>query len=257
MLRSLKELLGYKLSAKDGHIGEVNDFLFSDEDWVIRYMVVDTGPWILGRKVLISLEALGQPVWASRTFPVNLTREQVKSSPDVDLAKPVSREYEERIHQYYSWPAYWRMSVSVPGYPVHIPPPAFARRVEAEKEQEEETHLHSVKELSDYRVSAVEGEVGQVTDFIVQDESWQLHYMVVDLTKWLEEDKQILVAPTWINVNGIDVSRDEITIILTQDAVRFSPPFDPNLAVNREYEEVLYDYYGEPKYWQADQGGRI
>lgn len=249
MLRSLEELLGYKLWAKDGHMGKVHDFLFNDEDWRVRYMIVDTGPWIFGRQVLISLQALGQPVWASKSFPVDLIREQVKTSPDVDLAKPVSRQYEEKIYQHYRWPAYWRMNTALPGYPTLIPPPAFARQEETDNENDEDSHLRSTKELIDYQVRAVEGEVGKVTDFIVEDEDWQLHYMLVDISKWLEEDKQILVALAWIN--DIDVSRDEIAIDLTQEAIKFSPPFDPDLAVNRQYEEVLYDYHGKPKYWQA------
>ena len=234
MLRSLEELLGYKLWAKDGHMGEVRDFLFNEEDWRVRYMVVNTGPWILGREVLISLHALGQPVWASKTFPVDLTCEEVKTSPGVDLAKPVSRQYEEEIHQHYRWPAYWRMNVALPGYPTHIPPQVFARQEEAEADDEEEgeSQLHSIKELIEYQVRAVEGQVGQVKDFIVEDKDWQLRYMVVDIGKWLEEDKQILVALAWIS--DIDVTRDEVAIDLTQEAVRFSPPFDPELAVNRE-----------------------
>lgn len=249
MLRSLEELLGYKLWAKDGHMGKVYDFLFNDEDWRVRYMIVDTGPWIFGRQVLISLQALGQPVWSSKTFPVELTREQVKTSPDVDLAKPVSRQYEEKIHQHYRWPAYWRMNTALPGYPTLIPPAVFARQEETDNENDEDSHLRSTKELIDYQVRAVEGEVGKVKGFIVEDEDWQLRYMLVDISKWLEEDKQILVALTWIN--DIDVSRDEIAIDLTQEAIKFSPPFDPDLAVNRQYEEVLYDYHGKPKYWQT------
>ena len=54
MLRSLQELLGYELMAQDGEIGKVYDFFISDKDWAIRYLVVDTGLWIFGRKVLIS-----------------------------------------------------------------------------------------------------------------------------------------------------------------------------------------------------------
>ena len=57
MLRSLKELVGYKVMAQDGQIGKVADFFIDDQDWVTRYLVVDTGPSIFGRKVLISPEA--------------------------------------------------------------------------------------------------------------------------------------------------------------------------------------------------------
>lgn len=244
MLRSLKELIGYDLLAKDGLMGETHDFLFSDEDWRIRYLVVDTGPWILGRKVLISLLALGQPVWASETLPVNLTREQVKSSPDVDLAKPVSRQYEERLRQHYNWPAYWGMAAAIPGRPAHIPPMVFAGQ-----EKDDATNLRSSEELFDYKVNADDSEVGKLTDFIVEDDVWQLRYMVVDTSDILDSDKQVLVSLEWIN--KIDVARKEVSLDLTQQAIELSPEFDPNRPVNRQYEEVLYDYYGRPKYWQV------
>ena len=138
MLRSLKELLGYELLAKDGLMGKVHNFLFSDDDWRVRYMVVDTGPWILGRKVLISMIALGQPVWASETFPIDLTREQVKTSPDVDLANPVSRQYEERLHQYYKWAHYWSMTTTIPGNPSFIPPQLFGVKDKTDDRNKEE-----------------------------------------------------------------------------------------------------------------------
>lgn len=248
MFRSLKELLGYQLLAKDGHMGKVHNFLFNDEDWKIRYLVVDTGPWILGRKVLISLLALGQPVWASETFPVDLTREQVKSSPDVDLAKPVSRQYEERLFKHYSWPTYWSMGAAIPGPPAYVPQQLFSKQ-EDQTYKEIDSHLRSAKELFGYQVNALEGDVGTLTDFIVEDEDWDIRYMVVDISSWLGSEKQILVALEW--VSNIDVAREEALIDLSQDAVKFSPAFDPSLPVNRQYEEVIYDYYGRPKYWQV------
>lgn len=245
MLRSLKELIGYELLAKDGYIGKTHDFLFNDEDWRIRYLVVDTGPWILGRKVLVSLLALGQPVWASETFPVDLTRDQVKSSPDVNLAKPVSRQYEERLHQHYNWPAYWGMAAAIPGRPAYIPLMVFA----GQEKDKDETHLRSSKELFGYKMNAKDGEVGELADFIAEDDSWQLRYMIIDTSDKLDSDKQVLVSLEWIN--NIDVALKEISIDLAQQAVQLSPAFDPHKPVNRQYEEVLYDYYGRPKYWQV------
>jgi hypothetical protein len=244
MLRSLKELLNYQLLAKDGQIGKAQNFLFSDEDWRVRYLVVDTGPWILGRKVLVSLFALGQPVWASEIFPVQLTREQVKNSPDVDLAKPVSRKHEERLHQYYNWPMYWGLNTAIPSPPTHISPKVFVGH-----EKEDETHLRSAKELFGYQMNAMDGEVGEVMDFIVEDDDWQIQYMVVDASNLTNSDKQVLVALEW--VDRIDVARKELFVELDLESIELSPDFDPNNPINRQYEEVLYDYYGRPKYWQV------
>lgn len=248
MLRSLNEVLGYELMAQDGGVGTVKDLFFSDEDWTIRYLIVDTGPWIFGRRILISPEALEQPVWASETFPVNLTREQVKESPDVDIAKPVSREYEEKLSKHYSWTHYWIVTPGSPARPPYFPSNLFKPEKDSEEEEGITSHLRSVNEILKYMVQARDGEVGTMADFIVDDEEWQLIYMVVDVADWLKSEKQVLVSPEWVST--IEVSDHKIMLDLTQDAVKYSPPFDPTLPVNRQYEEVIYDYYGKPKYWQ-------
>jgi sporulation protein YlmC with PRC-barrel domain len=84
MMRSVKDLRGYAIRATDGVIGTVDDFYFDDEDWGIRYLVVDTGKWLSGRKVLISPVAIGLPDWMIQELPVSLTKGQVKRSPDID-----------------------------------------------------------------------------------------------------------------------------------------------------------------------------
>ena len=94
MLRNVKDLRGYAIRATDGVIGKVDDFYFDDEDWGIRYLVVDTGSWLSGRKVLISPIAVGHAGWMARRLPVALTRAQVEHSPDIDTRKPVSRQHE-------------------------------------------------------------------------------------------------------------------------------------------------------------------
>ena len=69
MLRSMKDLEGYEIRATDGPIGHVEDFYFDDAAWVIRYLVVDTGTWLSGRKVLISPIAMGTRTGRKRCSP--------------------------------------------------------------------------------------------------------------------------------------------------------------------------------------------
>ncbi len=107
MLRSVKDLRGYAIRATDGTIGEVADLYFDDDDWAIRYLVVDTGGWLSGRKVLISPHAIGHPDWLDRVLPVSLTRAKIEHSPDVDTQKPVSRQHEAAHFGYYGYPYYW------------------------------------------------------------------------------------------------------------------------------------------------------
>ena len=250
MLRSLNEILGYVLMGKDGQMGKIHDFFFSDDDWTIRYLVMDTGPWIFGRKVLISPHVLQQPDWASESIPVNLTREEVKSGPDVDVAKPVSRKYEEELLAHYNWPVYWGVTPTQSGHPFFAPPYLFAKDDNTNDETARQSHLRSAAEMVDYQIFATDGKIGSVSDFILDDENWQIRYMLVDTAdSQLDAEKKVLVALEWIS--KINVGSGEVHIDLTQDAIKFSPAFDPTLPVNRQYEEVLYDYYGRPKYWQV------
>lgn len=248
MLRSLKELYGYTVRAIDGEIGQVVDFYFDDQEWIVRYLVVDTGNWLDRHRVLLSVNALDQPKWAQQALPVLLTIKQVKQSPDIATDKPVSRQMEEELHDHYGWSPYWR-----PGIPaIGLGAAALAQVVIDSTSEEEATagatidpHLRSSREIIHYHVQASDGEVGKVEDFIADDESWRLCYLVIDTGGWLS-GRQVLLAPAW--TEEIDWAGRKIHLELDREMIKNSPKYDPSAPVNREYEMQLYDYYGRPQY---------
>ena len=91
---------GLELSARDGDIGNAQQFYFDDQSWAVRYLIADTGGWLGGRQVLISPYALDPARTDDRVIPVDLTKKQIENSPSLDTDKPVSRQYEI---QYYSF----------------------------------------------------------------------------------------------------------------------------------------------------------
>jgi hypothetical protein len=252
MLRSIHDLNNYILAARDGEIGRCKDFLFDDRHWAVRYMVADTGKWLPGRKVLISPLSLEQPDWSGRRFPVNLTKEQIEGSPPLDRDAPVSRRYEMRYMSYYGGPHYWQ-GTNIWG---HLPYPPVAPLEPSpggfeDKELEpDEVHLRSTEEVSGYSIRAEDGDMGRVSDFIVEDGSWVLRYMVVDTRKWLP-GRKVLISPEWIGQVSWPDSAVDVT--MDRESVKNSPPYDPTQPVNRQYEAVLYDYYGRPHYWEDQE----
>jgi hypothetical protein len=242
MLRSLKELNNYTIEATDGDIGHVYGFFFQDFTWTIRYLVVDTGKWLPGRRVLVAPIALGEAHWDTKRLTVNLTQEQVRNSPDMDTDKPVSRQYELALYQHYSWPIYWGPTDVVSD---DMPPPLLA---EARLEEEGNTHLHSSREVVNYYIHAQDGDLGHVEDFIIDDDAWVIRYVVIQTHNWLP-GKSVLVAMSWIS--EISWIGHLISVDLTRDEIKNCPEFDPDEPVNRAYEEVLYDYHGRPKYWTS------
>ena len=263
VLRLMDELRGYTLGALDGDIGSVSDFFFDDEHWVVRYLVVDTGGWLSGRRVLISPIALGEADWQAERLSVALTREQIERSPGIDTHKPVSRRHEAEYAGYYGWPYYWgggglwgpyaypyQMTMAVPPPAAAVQPGQGDDAAEAEEpEDPEDAHLRSASEVAGftgYRIRALDDEIGHVADFILDDETWAVRYLVVDTGTWLP-GKKVLIAPQWIA--RVSWEQAQVDVDLPRAAIERSPEFDPSMPVNRQYEARLYDFYGRPVYW--------
>ena len=107
MLRSMTDLKGFTIGAIDGDIGQVEAFYFDDASFTVRHLVVDTGGWLGGRKVLISPRALRDIDWDGRRINAALTKAQVEKSPNIDTDQPVSRQHEIEYYRYYGYPSYW------------------------------------------------------------------------------------------------------------------------------------------------------
>jgi hypothetical protein len=121
MLHDIKKLEGYAVGASDGELGTVKDMYFDDQHWAIRYLVVEAGGWLSGRKVLISPGAVIRVAWDEDTIDVRLTRQQVRDSPSIDTDKPVSRQHEMEFSDYYGYPYYWEGTYL--WGPAHVPLP--------------------------------------------------------------------------------------------------------------------------------------
>ena len=108
-LRSTTEVKGYHVHATDGEIGHVENFVFDQANWDIRYFGVDTRRWWPGEHVLLSPYAVREIDWASRQVELNITRAQIRASPPWDFVAIIDRPYEQRLHSHYGWPGYWKL----------------------------------------------------------------------------------------------------------------------------------------------------
>ncbi|MBL8012347.1 MAG: PRC-barrel domain-containing protein [Candidatus Omnitrophica bacterium] len=243
MLKSAVDFLGWSIHASDGEIGHVDDLYFDDETWTVRYAVVNCGNWLTGRRVLLSPGALSGPAdYIGRRFPVSLNRDQIKHSPDIDTHKPVSRQQEEELFAYYSWPAYWP-PLAVAGDESTVGLPGQLLKTTINKE---DLHLRSLKVVKKYSIHATDGAIGHLTDFIVQEATWKVRYLVVDAGRWLT-GRRILVAVAWMD--HISWLESTIFVALTKQQVKNSPQIG-ELMPNHSYEKELHEHYQKPGYWQ-------
>jgi sporulation protein YlmC with PRC-barrel domain len=191
MILRWKDLKGYRLRTADGPIGEVEDVLLDDVSWDVRYLVVNTGNWLPGPGVLISPVSVADSDWTSREIKVDLTREQVKSSPPLEVNEPVSRQFEIELHGHYKWPPYWTPLSGVG------PPPTeeqVQRANRSSDDDERDPNLRSAKELLGYNVNGVDGEVGRIEDVVVDLKYWRVPWLTVATRRWLIPKEVTLAA---------------------------------------------------------------
>jgi sporulation protein YlmC with PRC-barrel domain len=238
MKRSIKSLIGFTIGAKDGEIGKVKEFYFDDETWTIRYIIVETGSWLFGRKVLLSPMALLMPDWENNVFPTNLTMEQVKNSPSIDTEKPVSRQQELELYAYYPWGGYWGAGLYAGG--IQLPVSHHEKDGTTKNEPKGDQHLRSTEQVTDYDIRATDGYIGGLEDFLVDDNSWKIDYMVVDVGRWLLERK-VLISPKWIT--QIKWITTEVFVSASVEQVKNSPEYNTNIPLNEIYEALLFNHY--------------
>jgi hypothetical protein len=242
MLRGANKLSRYAINAIDGEIGKVQELLHDSRTWEIRYLVVNTGHWLLGRRVLLAPAVLGDADDDNKTLSVSLTREQVENSPPVGEGEPLSRQQEIALQGYYGWPAYWDLaagSAASSGLVLAAEPPQIPD--DREQPPAGEPGLRSTNDLSGYGIQARDGEIGHLEDLAIDDEDWLIRYIVVDTRNWWP-GKKVIVATEWVEeVRWIE---SKVVVDLSREAIRNSPEFDPSQPVNREYERKLYEHYG-------------
>ncbi len=250
-LKRAKEILGYDLGAEDGRIGECYDFLFDDTSWVIRYIVADTRKWLPGRKVLISPIAIGSADKSTHTLQISLTKDQIRDSPPLDSDAPVSRRYEILFNRYYAWSHYWDgdLAWGVHPYPQLLQQPNGELIDELGELPEEKTHLKSVEEVTGYQILATDTDIGHLEDFVVEEETWIIRYLIVDTSNWLPGSKRVIVPTAW--VERVDWARSAIIMKIAGTRLRESPEYDHDRPIDREYEKKIFDLYGLPYYWQG------
>jgi hypothetical protein len=251
MLKNGTDLKGLVIRATDGELGTVDEFYFDDETWAIRYLTVETGGWLGGRRVLISPISVVQADWQAKRLDVALTKKQVENSPDIDTHLPVSRQHEAAYLSYYGYPYYWGGPyLWGPAYhpaglakSTTVSTEALADRIRRESA---DSHLRSSADVTGYYIEAADGEIGHLDGFILDDEAWAIRYIEVATRNWWP-GKKVLVSPAWIE--RVSWTDSKVYVGLSREAIKDGPEYEESQPITREYENRLYFHYGRPPSW--------
>lgn len=264
MVRHMHALENYTLGTTDGEIGRVSDYFFDDRAWVIRYLVIDTGAWLMRRKALLSTLCIMEADRMHKHLLVCITREQVKNSPEIDTRMPISRQHEIQNANHYGYPYHWSGDglwgdgLNVPDYMSAGYTGSLSNEAAKEQETREQAsthavvgnqcdpHLRNYQEVIGYEIHATDGDIGHVKGMLVEEESWAIRYLVVDTSNWWVGN-QVLIAPNWLTEISWDALA--VSVDLTRKAIQESPRFDAATALNQQHETDLHQHYNRPVYW--------
>jgi uncharacterized protein YrrD len=251
MLHKAKTLKGHKLRSLDGEIGKVKEFYFDDRYWTIRYLIADTGHWLTGRQVLISPYALVSVNEKEQYIAVNLTKKQIEDSPSLNTDKPVSRQFEDTYYGYYGWPMYYAGPYMWGSYPYMVRDPYNKRWSEAAQSKKAwDPNLRSTHAVSGADVQATDGEIGHVEDFIIDDETWAIRYLIIDTRNWWP-GKKVVVSPRWLE--RVSWSQSKVFVNLPRETIKQSPEYGEQSLITRDYETGLHRHYNQQGYWVEEQ----
>lgn len=258
MLRTISSLNGYAIQTTDGELGHVAKLYIDEEQWGVRYLVVETGMWLFKRAVLLSPYSIKGIDGSAQAIDVSLTREQIKNAPEVDTRSRMSRRAESEYSRYYGYDSYWtgpnlwgpETYPIMRSAPTDHAPLAHASGDGSSAELVEDdlrSHLRDSEEISRYEIQGSDGDIGHVEDFVFDDKTWTVHYLVVDTRNWWPGGKKVLIAVRWIDhINWMD---EAVRVNLTREQIKNSPEYDSDVELSRDYESNLHRYYGRETYW--------
>ena len=244
MLISAKKLQGYQLQATDGEVGAIDDLLFDDQVWHIRFLVARLQkmlPW--SEKVLINPLYLNKPDSHQGVLNVDLNQQSIRKSPPLSSSKPVSQHEKERAFKAYGYADYW----AAPGLGATLPhsaPLIDDIRQDAENQaQADQAHLRSCKAVSGYHIHTQDGGIGHVDDFIIDAEHWSCAYLLVNTRNWLPGGRDVLISRD--AVEAISWHKHQVKLNIATEVIKRAPHFDveklskPLMVRDIENEAVL------------------
>lgn len=246
------ELQRATVMATDGRAGRSRALYFEDRTWIVRYLVVRRGFWIFGSDALVSPLSVPSKIVDGNRISTSLTRKRIHKAPPVRSAVTVSREMEQKLHAYYQIPVYWGGSAFWGGAMTPVEAGVVAYNATPSDRlvatEEPRSHLRSSREVLGYRVFAEGEEIGKAADFLVEDTTWAIRYLVVHADSSLGS-RSIPISTDWIDT--ISWTSEEIDLNIAREEIGQSPAVEDPHAMTRTDEERLHTHYRRPRYWPS------
>ncbi|MDC8448820.1 MAG: PRC-barrel domain-containing protein [Nitrospira sp.] len=157
--RRVQDITKLTLRSIDGQVGTIRGLYFDDQNWAVRYLVVRTGRWLMGRHVLITPIVIGTIDDADASIRINLHKGQIEHAPSIKSAESIPRRYEQTYYERFQWTPYWQPDTTMWGSPIPFPDASTTGLEEfLLGETPEQSHLRSSAAVTGCGIRAQDGE---------------------------------------------------------------------------------------------------
>lgn len=174
------------IHATDGEIGKIKDLYFND-NWEIRFFIVDTRKWLPGKKVLLPFHVREEINIEEGYIRVDRDKETIREGPKVPEDDNFVSAYQETVLDYFGWNSYKDSAVldsdhgpvttagsSEPNHRGSVPPEPDLAAPEKQTD-----NLRSLEEFMEFKVHAKDGKIG-IVDNVILTEKGEIQYLVVN-----------------------------------------------------------------------------
>lgn len=229
-----QDLKKYTIQALDGKIGSVSDFYFDEDLFYLRYIVVDTEPFLLRNLVLVSPISFSNVNPAEETIELSITKKELEDSPGLDSNRVVSRQYEKAYNDHFSWPYYWGgygySAWTVGPYGINR---GYNNQLERSNDDIKDKNylikdaqnngLRSLREVRSYSIKGIENEeFGHIEGFILDPNSLSIDFVLIDTINYFPS-KNVLLRPEWIE--NISWETKTVTVQFPRELIKSAPSY--------------------------------
>lgn len=242
MLRSAQSMIGYRVRAGKTEIGRLGDLLFDTGSWLERYWVINSSGYLETRdEVFVPIGLTDWVDHALREITLSTPVGLIEKSPNLRDTAPGSKWPQPRYSEHYHWPFFWTGAGTLGTATVRPP----SEPIPAEKANASQLSLYSSVEAFRYRLRAREKRAGHVEDFLLDDQTWSIRYVVVTARRWWPT-RAAAITTHWIN--GISWKSRVVSVDLPAAVIRKAPRFDRVRGITPEFEESLIRHYAGSRY---------
>ena len=227
MLHSLNATKNYKLITLDGEMGYCKDFLFNDEQWNLHYLLADTHRWFPGgQKMLIHTRAISKIDAKKQEIHLNLSKQALQDSPSLMANDPISRAYEKTYMCYFDYASYHVGPDPLDSYFTGVHPEQVKLAAAPDEPKSEKNHIHSAHFVEDYDLDDKDNKHGQISDFVFDDQNWDIQFLAIQLGNSFTHSKPVLLEPS--ELEKIDWPNQQVHVALPTTELLSCPVFQSN-----------------------------